>query len=122
MLPQRSSKLSFPLINFMSCTKKNGFCKNANCPLSKDLLAYQTGEISARERERITVHLRFCEFCTAEVEFYAHYPQADETIEQTEIPQPLLELAEALLTNRQKNISALNKLLNEADELLLQTN
>ncbi len=114
--------MSFPLVKFMSCTKKNRFRKSANCPLSKDLLAFQTGEISARERERITVHLRFCEFCEAEVEFYAHYPQADEIIEQTEIPQPLLELAEALLMNRHKDISALNKLLNEADELLLQTN
>jgi hypothetical protein len=114
--------LSFPLVYFMSCMKKNGFHKSANCPLSKDLLAYQIGELSVRERERITIHLRFCEFCEAEIEFYAHYPQADEAIEQTEIPQPLLELAEALLTNRHKDNSALNKLLNEADELLLQTN
>lgn len=106
----------------MSCTKKNGFRKSANCPLSKDLLAYQSGELSARERERITIHLRFCEFCEAEIEFYAHYPPADDTVEQTEIPQPLLELAEALLTNRYKDNSALNRLLNEADELLLQKN
>lgn len=119
---QRSSKLSIPLVYFMSCTKKNGFCKSANCPLSKDLLAFQRGELQARERERISIHLRFCEFCAAETEFYAHYPQADETIEKTEIPQPLLELAEALLTNRHNDISALNKLLSEADELLLQTN
>ncbi len=112
--------MSFPLVYFMSCTKKNAFRKSANCPLSKDLLAFQTGELQARERERIAIHLRFCEFCEAEIEFYAHYPQADEAIEQTEIPLPLLELAEALLTNRYKDNSALNRLLNEADELLLQ--
>lgn len=104
----------------MSCLKNASFRKSANCPLSKDLLAYQTGEIQARERERISIHLRFCEFCESEIDFYAHYPQADEAIEQVEIPLPLLELAEALLTNRYKDNSVLNKLLNEADELQLQ--
>ena len=120
MLLHKNSKIAFRLVYFMSCLKNTAFRKSANCPLSKDLLAYQTGEIQARERERISIHLRFCEFCEAEIEFYAHYPQADEAIEQTEIPQPLLELAEALLTNRHKDNSALNKLLNEADELELQ--
>ncbi len=104
----------------MSCSKKAAFRKSANCPLSKDLLAYQTGEIPARERERIAIHLRFCEFCEAEIEFYVHYPQTDEAIEQADIPLPLLELAEALLTNKHKDKAVLNKLLNEADELKLQ--
>lgn len=104
----------------MSCSKKTAFRKSVNCPLSKDLLAYQTGEISVRERERIAIHLRFCEFCEAEAEFYAHYPQTEEIVEKTEIPLPLLELAEALLNNKHKDKSVLNKLLTEADELKLQ--
>lgn len=104
----------------MSLSIKSAFRKSATCPLSCDLLAFQSGEISARERDRITVHLRFCEFCEAEVEFYARYPQADETVEKADIPLPLYELAEALLTNKNKNISQLNKLLNEAGELKLQ--
>ena len=104
----------------MSCYKNNAFQKSSNCPLSKDLLGYQTGDISVRERERITIHLRFCEFCESEVEFYSHYPQVDEKIELTQIPQPLLELAEALLTNKHKDKSVLNRLLNETDELKLQ--
>lgn len=104
----------------MSFYKNKAFQKSVNCPLSKDLLGYQTGEISVRERERIGIHLRFCEFCESEIEFYRHYPQADEKIEQTEIPKPLLELAEALLTNKHKDKSVLNRLLNETDELRLQ--
>ena len=117
---KKNSKIAFGLVYFMSCLKTAAFRKSANCPLSKDLLAYQTGEIQARERERISIHLRFCEFCEAEIEFYAHYPQSDEAIEKTDIPQPLLELAEALLNNQHKDKSVLNKLLNEADELQLQ--
>ena len=104
----------------MSCVKKTAFRKSVNCPLSKDLLAFQIGEASVRDRERIAIHLRFCEFCESEIEFYAHYPQTEETVEQTEIPKPLLELAEALLNNRHKDKIVLNKLLNETDELKLQ--
>lgn len=104
----------------MSSFKKAAFEKSVNCPLSKDLLAFQIGEITPRERERIMIHLRFCEFCESETEFYARYPQTDEIIEQTEIPAPLLELAEALLNNRHKDKAILNKLLNEKRGLRLQ--
>ncbi len=100
----------------MSLTKMTRFHKSPNCPLSNDLLAFQTAKLALREKERITVHLRFCEFCAAEVEFYAHYPQADETVEKTEIPQPLFELAEALLSNKHKNYSLLKRLFNEKED------
>jgi hypothetical protein len=89
------------------------FHKSPNCPLSNDLLAFQTGKIAMREKERITVHLRFCEFCAAEVDFYAHYPQPEETVENAEIPQPLYELAEALLSNKHKDHSLLKRLFNK---------
>ncbi len=92
------------------------FRKSPNCPLSSDLLAYQTNKIPNKEQERITVHLRFCEFCAAEVEFYAHYPQSEETIERTEIPPPLFELAEALLSNKHKDNSLLKRLFNEKED------
>ncbi len=67
-----------------------------------------------REKERITVHLRFCEFCAAEIDFYAHYPQSEETVvENAEIPKPLYELAEALLSNKHKDNSLLKRLFNK---------
>jgi hypothetical protein len=80
------------------------FRKNANCPSSEKLLAFQKGEVAKRERDKITVHLRFCDFCTAEVDLYAHYPQSSETVEGAEIPAPLYELAEALLNNRRREL------------------
>jgi len=94
----------------MFLTKMTKFHKSPNCPLSSDLLSYQTGKVALREKEKISVHLRFCEFCAAEVEFYAHYPQSEEFIENPEIPQPLYELAEALLSNKYKDNLLLKRL------------
>ena len=89
------------------------FCKTANCPSSEELLTFQNGKTSSVECERIEAHLAKCEFCEAEVEFYAHYPQADETVAKVEIPIPLFQLAKALLSNKDENFSALNLLLSE---------
>ena len=93
------------------------FCKNTNCPSSEKLLAFQDSKLPGHERDKIIVHLRFCEFCAAEIDFYAHHPQAEEYFENTEIPPPLFELAEALLSNGQKKFSMLNKLLNESESV-----
>ena len=93
------------------------FCKSAICPSSRDLLTYQTGEVSLCGGERIEAHLAVCEFCASEVEFYAHYPQSDETVATVEIPIPLYELAQALLNNKHKDFSVLNQLLNENEGL-----
>lgn len=80
------------------------FSKNANCPPSEKLLAFQRGDAPERECDKITVHLRFCEFCAAEVDLYSHFPQSEESVEGAEIPAPLRELAEALLTNRRREV------------------
>lgn len=91
------------------------FCKTPTCPSSQELLAFENNRESAKEREEIETHLAVCEFCTSEVEFYAHYPQAEETVAKVEIPIPLYELAEALLSNKHKDFSTLNKLLCESE-------
>ncbi len=93
------------------------FCKSTNCPSSQELLAFQNGEVSPRESGEIETHLDACEFCASEVEFYAHYPQSEETVPKVEIPIPLYELAEALLGNKHKDFFTLNKLLGE-DKML----
>ena len=95
------------------------FCKNANCPASQDLLAFQKGETSYKENSAIAPHLDSCEFCAAEIEFYAHVPQSEENIASVDIPLPLYQLAEALLASGQKKFSLLNKLLNENEGLSL---
>jgi len=90
------------------------FCKSTDCPSSQELLAFEIGgEASGKERGNIETHLAACEFCASEVEFYAHYPQAEESVAKVEIPIPLYELAEALLGNKHENYLALNKLLCE---------
>ena len=96
------------------------FCKNATCPSSQDLLSFENGDIQSGESEDIRKHLTSCEFCAAEVEFYARFPQAEDVFTETKIPLPLYELAEALLSNRQKNFRLLNKLLNENERLTLE--
>ena len=93
------------------------FCKSAICPSSQQLLAFESGDVTGNESEKIQAHLAECEFCASEVEFYAHYPQAEEPIGKVEIPIPLYELAEALLSNKHKDFLALNKLLCEKEEV-----
>ncbi len=96
------------------------FCKNANCPSSQKLLAFQNKEMAAKESDAIEEHLVFCEFCEAEVEFYANYPQSEETVATVEIPIPLFELAEALLGNKHKDFSTLDKMLSMEERLSLK--
>jgi len=100
----------------MFSIKMNTFNKSVNCPSSEKLLAHQSGDAIAAERDKITVHLRFCEFCAAEVELYSHYPQSDEQIENAEIPPPLFELAEALLSNKHRDNSLLKRLFNDKED------
>ncbi len=95
--------------------KMANFRKNVNCPASQVLLGYQKKELPVRERERIMIHLRFCEFCASEVEFYTHYPQSEEKIESSDIPRPLFELAEALLSDRHDEY--LDRLIPEIDKV-----
>ena len=95
------------------------FCKNEDCPSSQQLLAYQNGDMSRSKMPEIRRHLKSCEFCSAEVEFYSHYPQEEGSSEAAAIPGPLFELAEALLKNRCMDSTALNALLRESEELLV---
>ena len=88
----------------------SGFYKNENCPTSHELLDYQNGELESAVATEVRMHLSSCEFCSAEVEFYVHYPQTEvssETTEVAQIPAPLFELAEALLKNRHSDSSSL---------------
>ena len=104
----------------MFSTKTTGFCKNEDCPASHELLAYENGDLARSRSGEVRLHLASCEFCSAEVEFYSHYPQAEVEIpEPSEIPAPLYELAEALLKHRHTDASSLNSLLKEKEGLVL---
>ncbi len=93
----------------------DNFRKNEDCPASNDLLAFQTGDMEIEDGRKIRGHLKSCEFCAAEVEFYSHYPPVEEKIEPEKMPEPLFELAEALL-NKHSDDSFFDRLMEE-DEI-----
>ncbi|MEQ1606753.1 MAG: hypothetical protein ABL999_17965 [Pyrinomonadaceae bacterium] len=103
----------------MHNAKKTGFCKNEDCPTSNELLEFQNGDLARIRSSEINKHLASCEFCSAEVAFYSHYPQAEGSEEATTIPAPLYELAEALLKNRHSDSNSLNALLKESAEVTI---
>ena len=116
------TRLVVRLVISMFSTKMSDFYKNENCPTSHELLEFQNGELGVSAANEVRSHLSSCEFCSAEVEFYCHYPQADaatESIEVAQIPAPLYELAEALLKNRHADASSLNSLLKEQKGLVM---
>lgn len=92
------------------------FCKNEECPTSQELLDFHNGDLELDEGKLISKHIVRCEFCAAEVEFYSHYPQADEVVEPAEIPKPLHQLAEALLTAKKSDSKSLDALLNDSED------
>jgi hypothetical protein len=94
------------------------FCKNEDCPASEDLLAFQTGDMPVAEGTAVRKHLRSCEFCAAEVEFYENYPPSPEHDEPKvdAMPRPLYELAEALLTKKADD-DFFDRLLEEGEDL-----
>jgi hypothetical protein len=94
--------------------KMSNFCKHEDCPPSLELLAFQNGDIEVSDSGHIRRHLAVCEFCAAEVEFYGHYPPADEKVEPEKMPEPLHDLAEALLRG-ERDMSSIYKLMKDSD-------
>src|SRR5688572_28111030 len=96
------------------------FRKQEDCPTSQQLLAYQLGDLKPADSRAIGRHLTACEFCTSEVAFYEHYPVAreiDDSAEETKMPKPLFELAEALL-NRKRGKQSMDEMMKEIDTSL----
>ena len=71
--------------------------------------------MSVSEGAEIRRHLAVCEFCSAEVEFYANYPPAEDQVEPAEMPRPLFQLAEALLTKKSDD-AFFDRLLEEDED------
>jgi hypothetical protein len=77
------------------------FVKTKTCPASERLVAFQAGMTDSVESAAIERHLTRCEFCEAEVELYGRFPPAGvESTEAGQLPEPLRELAEALLRKK----------------------
>ena len=90
--------------------RMGSFVKTKNCPSSERLLAFQCDEVA--EPARIERHLESCEFCAAEVGFYRKFPPIPEEIDAAPMPEPLRQLADALLQKR-SDLSPLYKLLTD---------
>lgn len=91
------------------------FSKSDDCPSSQELNAFEQGEIALEDGRAIRQHLRECDFCSAESDFYARFPQPvelepNDPTEYPTMPQPLRELAETML-NKHHGTSALESLL-----------
>lgn len=87
------------------------FQKTRYCPASEMLLAFVEGGIEAKESAALRRHLEICEFCSAEAEFYTRFSPGELDIyDPGPVPEPLYELAEALL-NRESNLAAFYKLV-----------
>ena len=94
------------------------FQKREDCPTSQVLLAYQLGDMEGGEGRAVGKHLAACEFCSAEVDFYERYPQraeeTEDTADEVSIPEPLYELAEALL-NKKSAERSMERIINELE-------
>jgi hypothetical protein len=92
----------------------SNFRKEKDCPSSFQLVESLSARINGEEGLRIAAHLASCDFCSAELEFYKHYPPDGDDVQAPPMPRPLLELAEALIAKETIHISRLESLLRDA--------
>jgi hypothetical protein len=98
------------------------FHKEKMCPTSQELLSYRDAKTAPKRFAFLAKHLKDCEFCSAELEFYSHYPQAENCDDPRQIPASLYELAEALLTNVQVPVLKPDAPETEADKPKIKRN
>lgn len=97
--------------------RASGFRKGADCPSSDRLLAFRQGRLGSFASDIISKHIESCDFCSAELEFYRHFPAIPvENVKAEQIPGPLYDLAQAILTNRTSGVSALQTIAGNPQE------
>ncbi|MFL6468563.1 MAG: hypothetical protein ACJ72Z_11455 [Pyrinomonadaceae bacterium] len=67
-----------------------------SCPSSFALLEFSEAIAESKIASTISMHLGKCDFCSAEVELYMHFPPDDEMAAPCEIPKHLFELADSI--------------------------
>ncbi len=78
----------------------NPFLKTAACPASATLLSFRSRTLSTEAESIVTVHLRVCDFCNAELPLLAHHQYASSVSQKApEIPMNLRILAESILSH-----------------------
>ena len=82
----------------MASSLAQNFCKTASCPSSEKLLQFRRHRLAIRERVEIEIHLRGCDFCSAELQLLMCHRSSPEEYRTVEMPGQLRRLAEDLLT------------------------
>ena len=90
------------------------FCKKEDCPTSEELLSLRSERDRNFDAGEIRYHLAVCDFCAAELDFYRWHAPVEEIVEAGRMPQPLFELAEAIL-HRGSDPTPLYKLIDQSN-------
>ncbi|PYS89802.1 MAG: hypothetical protein DMF62_06520 [Acidobacteria bacterium] len=72
------------------------FQKRLDCPSSFALLEFSESIARSKVASTVSAHLGKCDFCSAEVELYMHFPPGDIVNINCEIPEHLYELADSI--------------------------
>ena len=91
------------------------FCKSRNCPTTETLLLFLSNKLESEETEIVTHHLDRCEFCCAELQLLGAYSPPVESCATPEIPFPLRQLAEIMLSGKRAEFQFLHKLFREPE-------
>jgi len=75
----------------------NNFCKTTRCPSAQSLLSYNRHRLPIADRAQIEIHLRACDFCSAELQLLKCHRAIAEEYRVAEMPWQLRRLAEDLL-------------------------
>lgn len=79
-------------------TSGKNFRKTAACPSSQSLLRYRRHRLPILDRAAIEIHLRACDFCSAELQLLMRHRSSAEEYRLAEMPRQLRRFAEDLLT------------------------
>ena len=72
------------------------FGKTARCPSAETLLSYERKSLRRAEQSRVEAHLKFCDFCSAELQLLTLHRNEVEEYRLTEMPSRLRYFAESL--------------------------
>ena|ERR1051326_1939024 len=96
----------------MSSSSFQRFCKTAACPSSEELLDHHRHWLPLYDRAAIEIHLRGCDFCSAELELLKRYCAGETAAcRVAEMPLDFRRLAEDLLSNATRGFVSASGLL-----------
>src|ERR1043166_8599782 len=96
----------------MPSSSSKRFCKTAACPTSEKLLDHDRHRLPLYDRAAIEIHLRGCDFCSAELQLLRCYRAGESSVSRvTEMPLDFRRLAEDLLSNATRGFVSASGLL-----------